>query len=58
LFFGGLSLTGAYGIMWYVHALLTGAFIAYMPFSRLLHIIISPFVLMGNAVSRHEHGKE
>jgi len=54
LFFSGVSLTGAYGIMWYVHALLTGAFIAYMPFSKLLHIIVSPIVLLGNATSRHK----
>jgi nitrate reductase gamma subunit len=54
LVFGGASLTVAYGWMWYVHALLTGAFIAYVPFSNLLHIIISPFVLMGSAISRHE----
>jgi len=58
LFFSASSLVNVYGIIWYLHAILTGAFIAYLPFSKLLHIIISPFVLMGNAVSRHEHGKK
>lgn len=50
------SLTGVYGFVWYAHAFLTGAFIAYLPFSRLLHIIVSPFVLMGNAVKQEEKG--
>jgi len=54
VFFDASSLTGAYGYVWYLHALLTGAFIAYLPFSRLLHIIVSPFVLIGGALGRHE----
>jgi nitrate reductase gamma subunit len=54
LWFAGASpLTATYGFVWYAHALLTGAFIAYLPFSRLLHIIISPFVLLGDAAGRH-----
>jgi nitrate reductase gamma subunit len=48
------SLVNGYGWVWYLHAVLTGAFIAYLPFSKLLHIIISPFVLLGNAVGRHK----
>jgi len=58
LFFNGTSLVNAYGYVWYLHAILTGAFIAYLPFSKLLHIIVSPFVLMGNAVSREHRHKE
>jgi nitrate reductase gamma subunit len=58
LFFTASSLTSVYGWVWYVHAVLTGAFIAYLPFSRLLHIIISPVVLIGNAASRHEKGQK
>ena len=54
LFFTSSPLTGVYGYVWYVHAVLTGSFIAYLPFSRLLHIIVSPLVLMGNAVSKHK----
>jgi len=57
LFFTAASVTGVYGWVWYVHAVLTGVFIAYLPFSRLLHIIISPVVLAGNAASREEKGQ-
>jgi nitrate reductase gamma subunit len=39
--------------VWYIHAILTGAFIAYLPFSRLMHIIIAPVVLAINAASDH-----
>ena len=52
----GFALQAFTAYVWYVHAVLTGAFIAYLPFSRLLHIIVSPLVLMGNAVSRKEEG--
>ncbi len=38
-----------YGYVWYFHALLAGAFVAYIPFSRLLHMIVGPLVLAGNA---------
>jgi len=37
--------------MWYIHAALTAAFIAYIPFSRLLHMILAPVVISMNAVS-------
>jgi nitrate reductase gamma subunit len=57
LFSSASSLVNVYGFIWYLHAILTGAFIAYMPFSKLLHIIISPFVLMGNAVKQEEKGQ-
>jgi nitrate reductase gamma subunit len=53
LLFSVSSLVNGYGYVWYLHAILTGAFIAYMPFSKLVHIIISPFVLLANAVGRH-----
>jgi len=48
------GLTEVYGYIWYVHAILTGAFIAYLPFSRLLHIIMAPVVLAMNEISRHD----
>ncbi len=57
MFFSASSLVSVYGYVWYLHAILTGAFIAYLPFSRLLHIIVSPFVLVGSAVSRKEEGQ-
>lgn len=55
LFAGTAALTEAYGYVWYVHAILTGAFIAYMPFSRLVHIIMAPLVLAMNEVVDHDH---
>ena len=54
LFSGSKGITEIYGYVWYAHAILTGIFIAYLPFSRLFHIIISPIVLALNAMSeRH-----
>ena len=47
----GLELTGIYGYVWYLHALLTGAFIVYLPFSRMFHMIMAPVVLAMNAAS-------
>jgi len=47
------GLTEVYGFTWYIHAVLTGVFIAYIPFSRLLHVIIAPIVLPMQAVSPH-----
>jgi nitrate reductase gamma subunit len=39
--FAGADLTGIYGYMWYLHAIFTGAFVAYLPFSRMLHLVKS-----------------
>jgi nitrate reductase gamma subunit len=39
---------GLYGTIWYIHAVLTGAFIAYLPFSRLSHMILAPVALILN----------
>jgi nitrate reductase gamma subunit len=47
-------LSNLYGYGWYLHAILTGIFIVYLPFSRLLHIILSPVVLAWNAVAEHK----
>ena len=55
LFSGASGLTRAYGYIWYMHAILTGAFVAYLPFSRLFHIIMAPVVLAMNAVSDRGH---
>lgn len=35
---------------WYIHAILTGMLVAYLPFSKMFHILISPLVLMVNAL--------
>ncbi len=47
--------TGVYGYIWYVHAILTGAFVAYVPFSGLSHIILAPVALAIRAISEHKH---
>jgi len=36
---------------WYVHAVLTGLLVAYLPFSKMFHILVSPFVLAVKGVS-------
>ena len=52
------GLVEVYGFVWYIHAILTGAFVAYLPFSKLFHIIIGPVVLAINAATPHEEGKK
>ncbi len=58
----GAWLTGAYGFLWYLHAALTAAFVAYLPFSRMFHILLAPVVLAVNAAEGHhgqgEHGEQ
>jgi nitrate reductase gamma subunit len=56
LFSNPAALPAVYGFVWYLHAVLTGAFVAYLPFSRLLHIIIAPVVLTANARGGNIHG--
>jgi nitrate reductase gamma subunit len=52
-FFAGASgLEDIYGPVWYLHALLTGAFVAYLPFSRMFHIVLAPALLALNAAQR------
>ena len=55
LFIGATSLAETYGYMWYLHAALSGVMVAYIPFSRLLHIIIAPVVLAMNEVMANGH---
>ncbi len=46
-------LTSLYGYLWYAHAVLAAGFVAYLPFSRLFHIILAPVtLLMGGAGER------
>ena len=51
--FTGVDLTGLYGYVWYAHAILTGVFVAYLPFSRMLHMITVPLALALDAGSEH-----
>ena len=53
----GLELTGFYGYGWYLHALLTGAFVVYLPFSRMFHMIMAPVVLAMSAASSSHNGR-
>jgi nitrate reductase gamma subunit len=58
LFFGVSRLEDIYGYVWYLHALLTGAFVAYLPFSRMFHIVLAPVLLAMNAAAdnkQHQH---
>lgn len=53
--FGQAGAGAIYGYLWYGHAILTGAFLAYLPFSRMFHILLAPIVLLLNALRGHEH---
>jgi nitrate reductase gamma subunit len=46
------TLPATYGYVWHLHAIATGAFIAYLPFSHLPHIVVAPVVMAMNAVTR------
>jgi nitrate reductase gamma subunit len=52
LFADTSTVANLYGYVWYLHAITTGALVAYLPFSNLLHIIVAPVVLAMNAVTR------
>ncbi len=45
LFAGWQAVPVAYGYVWYLHAILTAAFAAYLPFSRMFHILVAPVSL-------------
>jgi len=55
--FGGADLTGIYGYMWYLHAIFTGAFLAYLPFSRMFHMIMAP-ISLALAAAAQQHRSE
>ena len=57
LFQSPSELTDIYGVIWYIHALLTGVFVAYLPFSRLLHVILAPIVLAENGAMEYGRGR-
>jgi len=48
----GIELTGIYGYVWYLHAILSGAFLIYLPFSQMFHMIIAPLSLAMNAAAK------
>ena len=48
---GMSGLTDTYGYVWYAHAILVGAFMALIPFTRMSHIITAPIALIINTRS-------
>jgi nitrate reductase gamma subunit len=53
-FYGVAGLEDIYGSVWYLHAAATGVFVAYLPFSRMFHIVLAPLLLAVNAAQRHK----
>jgi hypothetical protein len=49
--------TEVYGYLWYAHAVLTAGFVAYLPFSRMSHLLVAPVVLILNALRDSESGQ-
>ncbi len=46
----GLDRTGVPTLLWYIHFLACFVGLAYLPFSKFLHIIVSPISLLANSV--------
>ncbi len=46
---GTAGLDEIYAYVWYLHAILTGAFLVYLPFSGLFHLIMAPVILVLNS---------
>lgn len=55
LFTGMEHLNQLYGYVWYLHAVITGAFVAYLPFSRMMHIMMAPVTMVMRAASDEAH---
>jgi len=45
---GIAALDVVYGYVWYAHAVLTGMFLAYLPFSRMMHVVLAPITILIN----------
>jgi hypothetical protein len=50
--FAGGDLTGIYGYVWYLHAVLTGAFLVCLPFGPMFHLLMAPLILAVGATAR------
>ncbi len=50
-----LSWTSVYPIFWYLHAWLVAAFIAYLPFSKFMHILAGPFIASLDTARKGSH---
>lgn len=51
-------LIDVYGNVWYAHVAMTAAFVAYLPFSRMRHIIMAPLMLTAGSVKTSGGGKK
>ena len=58
LFSNPSRLIDVYGNVWYAHAAFTAAFIGYLPFSRLRHMIMAPLMLAFGSVTTSRGGKK
>ncbi|UCF95057.1 MAG: hypothetical protein JSW39_13200 [Desulfobacterales bacterium] len=56
--FSGADLTGIYGYLWYAHAITIGTFVAYLPFSRMFHMVMAPVTLALNADRQHHRNSK
>jgi predicted CXXCH cytochrome family protein len=50
-----LTWTSVYPIIWYLHAWLVVAFIAYLPFSKFMHILAGPFIASLDSARKGGH---
>lgn len=50
-----LAWTSVYPVFWYIHAWLAVAFVAYLPFSKFVHILVSPVIVSLDAARRGNH---
>lgn len=50
-----LTWTSVYPVVWYLHAWLVAAFIAYLPFSKFMHILAGPFVASLDTARKGSH---
>ncbi len=50
-----LDRSGGPNFLWYLHILLCFAGLAYLPFSKMFHIVVTPISLLANAVMDEEH---
>lgn len=51
----GLTWTSVYPSLWYLHAWLVVAFIAYLPFSKFMHILAGPFIASLDSARKGNH---
>ncbi len=45
----------AYPYLWWLHAAMVAAFIAYLPFSKLFHVVVSPLLVTISQLAKEKH---